>query len=597
MTTERRIGDWIDNRYQVYDIHTGGMGLVYVVYDHEGESGERVLALKTLRDEFLRDSRRISRFVTECRTWVRLDRHPNIVRAHSVQIIDGRPFIVLELVTGGSLRRWIGSPRLDLPTILRFGIQYCLAMEHALRKGLHCHRDIKPENLLITEGGTLKVTDFGLAKVQDEATLIDDLSEPIPLDDSTDESVMQIIHDGSWPAAQSPTEDWEDTPSFPNPSTESSDAWDEWVIELEQEENEGVTTNRLETVDWVPERAPRRPGEGGVLGSTIDHGSNEEGLSTGHTQSGAQLGTGTYMAPEQFRDAKTVNSLADLYSFGIVLYEMITRRPPFRGRTLSELRRQHTHEDPPSLYPYIPGRYSKWAKGIDRVVRRCLEKDPKRRFATFVELRLALSQILYRMTGEKMTAPSESDLDAWELNGKGVSLGTLGLFEEERQAYETSFQSKPDYVPTWFNQAAALGSLGRLEEAIEYAEMALHLNASSVPALINKGLILYALGHPDESIYCFDAAIHLRPHDPDIWYGRGVVLQGLGNLEGARVALNQAQRLRPAIGMPQLGIDVPDAGQSDQLLKRTDASTWTRNLPWVRRVEDTHAPSHRSNGR
>lgn len=597
MTSERRIGDWIGNRYEIFDIHTGGMGLVYVVYDHQGEPGQRVLALKTLRDEFLRDSRRISRFVTECRTWVRLDRHPNIVRAHSVQIIDGRPFIVLELVTGGSLRRWIGSPRLDLPTILRFGIQFCLAMEHALRKGLHCHRDIKPENLLITEGGTLKVTDFGLAKVQDEATLMDDLSEPIPLDDTADESSRPIIHDGLWATAQPEIEEWGSEASLPNRSAESSSAWDEWVLELEQEENEEDISNRMETIDWVPETNKRQPGEGGVLGATIDYGSIEDELSSEQTQAGAQLGTGTYMAPEQFRNAKAVNSLADLYSFGVLLYEMITRHPPFRGRTLGELRRQHTHEEPSTLYPYIPSRYSKWARGMDRVVRRCLEKDPKRRFATFVELRLALSQILYRMTGEKMSAPSESDLDAWELNGKGISLGTLGLFEEERQTYETSFESRPDYVPTWFNQAAALGALGRLEEAIEYAEMALHLNASSVPALINKGLILFALGHPDEAIYCFDAAVHLRPHDPDIWYGRGVVLRGLGNQEGARVALNQAQRLRPAIGMPQLGLDVPDAGQTDRATKRSDASNWTRNLPWVRRVEDTPPPAYHSNRR
>ncbi|CAN5649763.1 hypothetical protein BH23PLA1_BH23PLA1_01260 [soil metagenome] len=439
MTCDRNIGDWIDNRYEVFDIHTGGMGLVYVVYDHQGDPGQRVLALKTLRDEFLMDSRRMNRFVTECRTWVRLERHPNIVRAHSVQMIGGRPFIVLELVTGGSLRRWIGSPRLDLMTVLRFGIQFCLAMEHALRRGLHCHRDIKPENLLITEGGTLKVTDFGLAKVQDEATLLDDLSEPIPLDDSFDPILRPIIHDESWQSKRPGFEfdDW----GSPLPSSEVQEDWDDWGLKLEgekgeeEEEEEEEPHGREETIDWIPEPNKRRANGDGILGSTIDHDIAEQAFSPGQTQVGAQLGTGTYMAPEQFRDAKSVNSLADLYSFGILLYEMITRRPPFRGRTYNELRRQHTHDEPASLYPFIPSRYSKLARGIDRVVRRCLEKDPKRRFASFVELRLALAQLLYRATGEKMLALSDSDLDAWDLNGKGVSLGTLGLFEEERQTY------------------------------------------------------------------------------------------------------------------------------------------------------------------
>ena len=163
-----RVGDWIDNRYEVFDVRKGGMGVVFIVYDHEGEFGHRVLALKTLLDEFLLDTRQVARFVTEIETWIKLDRHPNIVRAYSVQVIAGTPFVVLELVTGGDLRRWLGTSRLSLPQALRFGIQFCLGMEHALRKGLYCHRDIKPENLLITEGGTLKITDFGLAKVRDE---------------------------------------------------------------------------------------------------------------------------------------------------------------------------------------------------------------------------------------------------------------------------------------------------------------------------------------------------------------------------------------------------------------------------------------------
>ena len=147
---KRQVGEWIANRFEVFDIHTGGMGVVYVVYDHHGESGHRVLALKTLRDEFLHDPRQVERFVRECHTWIKLERHPHIVQAYTVQDIDGKPHAVVELVTGGDLRRWIGTSRLDLPQALRFGIQFCLGMEHAVHKGLHCHRDIKPENLLIT---------------------------------------------------------------------------------------------------------------------------------------------------------------------------------------------------------------------------------------------------------------------------------------------------------------------------------------------------------------------------------------------------------------------------------------------------------------
>ena len=120
----------------------------------------------------MRSRIRISRFAAECRLWVQLGEHPNIVRAYSVEIIDGRPYVVLELIQGGELNRWIGTPRLDLRRALRFGYQFCLGMEHALRQGLHCHRDIKPGNLLVTEDGTLKITDFGLARVCEEMVAV-----------------------------------------------------------------------------------------------------------------------------------------------------------------------------------------------------------------------------------------------------------------------------------------------------------------------------------------------------------------------------------------------------------------------------------------
>src|SRR5262249_46365430 len=143
------VGDWIGLRFQVFDVHEGGMSLVYVVNDHLGGPGPKVVALKTLRDDLLRSRTRVSRFAAECRLWAQLGKHPNIVRAYSVEIIDGRPYVVLELVPGGDLNRWIGTARLDLPRALRFGFQFCVGLEHALRQGLHCHRDIKPGNLLV----------------------------------------------------------------------------------------------------------------------------------------------------------------------------------------------------------------------------------------------------------------------------------------------------------------------------------------------------------------------------------------------------------------------------------------------------------------
>ena len=110
----RNVGDWIGDRFEIFDVHEGGMSLVYVVHDHLGKSGRTVVALKTLKDDLLGHRIRRSRFATECRLWVQVGQHPNIVQAYAVEIIEGRPYVVLELVQGGDLVRWIGSPGLTL---------------------------------------------------------------------------------------------------------------------------------------------------------------------------------------------------------------------------------------------------------------------------------------------------------------------------------------------------------------------------------------------------------------------------------------------------------------------------------------------------
>src|SRR5262245_38232687 len=146
MAAPRQVGDWIADRYEIFQVLQGGMSLVFVAHDHLGGHARRTVALKTLRDDLMNDATRNSRFATECALWVRLGRHPNIVQALDLVAADGRPHVVLELVTGGDLRRWIGRPKLTLSLALRFATQVCLGLEHVQRQGMQCHRDLKPAN-------------------------------------------------------------------------------------------------------------------------------------------------------------------------------------------------------------------------------------------------------------------------------------------------------------------------------------------------------------------------------------------------------------------------------------------------------------------
>jgi Flp pilus assembly protein TadD len=265
---------------------------------------------------------------------------------------------------------------------------------------------------------------------------------------------------------------------------------------------------------------------------------NVQGLSIGLTRTGTAAGTCSHMAPEQFDDAKHVDVRADIYSFGVMLFQMVTGRLPFIGRTWQEFERLHkTQPVPPLTINHQP---------LTIVVHTCLAKAPADRFADFGAVRERLAEVYENLTGAPAPQPvrgEELSVVAW--SNKGGALRALGRTEEALDCYDRALALNPRDEQAWYNKGVALGALGRTEEALDCYDRALALNPRYEQAWSNKGVALGALGRTEEALDCYDRALALNPRYEQAWSNKGVALGALGRTEEELDCYDRALALNP----------------------------------------------------
>ena len=166
---DKYIGRLLDNRYEILEIiGTGGMAVVYKARCHRLN---RLVAVKILKDDYLGDEDFRSRFHSESQAVAMLS-HPNIVSVYDVSTSVMADYIVMELIEGISLKQYMEKKGvLNWKETLHFAMQIGKALEHAHSRGI-VHRDIKPHNIMVLKNGSVKVTDFGIARMMSKGNTL-----------------------------------------------------------------------------------------------------------------------------------------------------------------------------------------------------------------------------------------------------------------------------------------------------------------------------------------------------------------------------------------------------------------------------------------
>jgi len=236
-------------------------------------------------------------------------------------------------------------------------------------------------------------------------------------------------------------------------------------------------------------------------------------------------GTPEYMSPEQFR-TMDVDQRSDIYSFGVVLYEMLSGSSPFYIQTENNKMRwefceYHHQEVPPRPLRQINPSIS---ENLERVVLKCLEKKPEDRYENFEELEDELMGIYQAHVGRR---PSEGRVmpmtsEAWV--HRGIALFNLRKYNEMMVCFGRALEIDPKNADAWAELGKAFYYWGRLEDALRCIDKALEIDPKNSEKWSTKGGILKDLGKYEEAMRCFEKALEIDPSFAHAWTMMGETL-------------------------------------------------------------------------
>ncbi len=258
------------------------------------------------------------------------------------------------------------------------------------------------------------------------------------------------------------------------------------------------------------------------------------------TRSGVRVGTPAYMPPEAILDPSSVDIRSDIYSFGIVAFEMLAGRRVFEGPNLLEQHLQTRPVPPSTLNPAVPA-------PLDALVLRCLEKAPDRRFASLADLEVALQAVARSLPPRQQPEirPTPTLPPKAQLFQKAASLMALRRYEEAIGCYQQALDLDPEDAELHNNMGVCLGELGRIHEAAACFEQAVARRPGYAEAWANLGGIYSGLGRYDEGIAACERAITLRPDWAEAHANQGVNLAALGQIDEAAGCFQRAMEVDP----------------------------------------------------